>query len=375
MGAKVIQSRSVEVAKKFHVPVCVRSTFSDEPGTVICSRVTPADAAPVCGAALSLKESRITISGVPDLPGTAAKVVGAISERGVNLDMIVQSFPYEGKADMSFLVKDVDLAPALNACQKLRAEIGADDVTCDGEIARVSAVGRGMMTHEGVAARMCAALAGEGINIKMITTSEINISVVVDSAQGERALRAVHEAFDLANLPEVSAAAEAPAGLPLSAVDAMEGYCIQAIDCDRSQAELKIRGLADMPGQAALVLAALADAGVNLDVVLQNSCSSGISVTVSRADAARAKSAIESMSPPATGEPVETSFDIAKVSLSGVGMRSHAGAASRVFDVLARASINIQMIGTSEAKLSVAVAEDQAERAVAALEEEFCVDG
>ncbi|MFH1732951.1 MAG: aspartate kinase [Planctomycetota bacterium] len=374
MGAKVIQSRSVEVAKKFHVPVRVRSTFSGEPGTVICSSVTPSDAAPVCGAALSLKESRITISGVPDLPGIAARVVGAISERGVNLDMIVQSFPYERKADMSFLVKDVDLAPTLDACQKLKAEIGARDVACDGEIARVSAVGRGMMTHEGVAARMCAALAGEGINIKMITTSEINISVVVDSAEGERALRAVHEAFGLANLPEVRAVAEAPAALPLSGVDALEGYCVQAVDCDRSQAELKIRGLADRPGQAALVLTALADAGVNLDVVLQNSCSSGISVTVSRADAARAKNAIESMSPPVTREPVEMSSDIAKISLSGVGMRSHAGAASRVFDVLARASINIQMIGTSEAKLSVAVAEDQAERAVAALEEEFCVD-
>ena len=374
MGAKVVQSRSVEVAKKFHTPVCVRSTFTDDPGTIICSSVTPADASPVCGAALSLKESRVTITGVPDLPGIAARIVGGISELGVNLDMIVQSFPYEGKADMSFLVKDTDLGPALSACQKLKGDLGADDVTCDGEIARVSAVGRGMMAHEGVAARMCGALGDAGINVKMITTSEINISVVVDSADGEDALRSVHGAFGLADLPKVKPASDTPVGLAVSGVDAMEGYCVQDVECDVDQAELKVRGLVDKPGQAARVLKALADAGVNLDVVLQNSCSSGISVTLSRSGAERARSAIESMSPPATNEPVEMSVDIAKVSLSGVGMRSHAGAASRVFDALARAEINIQMIGTSEAKLSVVVAEAEADRAVAVLSKEFAAD-
>jgi aspartate kinase len=362
------------VAKKFHTPVCVRSTFTDDPGTIICSRVTPADASPVCGTALSLKESRVTITGVPDLPGIAARIVGGISELGVNLDMIVQSFPYEGKADMSFLVKDTDLGPALSACQKLKGDLGADDVMCDGEIARVSAVGRGMMAHEGVAARMCGALGDAGINVKMITTSEINISVVVDSADGEDALRAVHEAFALADLPKTKPAADTPVGLPVSGVDAMEGYCVQDVECDMDQAELKVRGLVDEPGQAARVLKALADAGVNLDVVLQNSCSSGISVTLSRSAAERARSAIESMSPPATNEPVEMSVDIAKVSLSGVGMRSHAGAASRVFDALAREEINIQMIGTSEAKLSVVVAEAEADRAVAVLSKEFAAD-
>ncbi len=374
MGAKVVQSRSVEVAKKFHVPVCVRSTFTDDPGTIICSRVEPEDAAPVCGAALSLKESRITISGLPDEPGVAAKIVGTISDLGVNLDMIVQSFPYEGKADMSFLVKDIDLGPTLSACQKLKSEMGADDVAVDGEIACVSAVGRGMMAHEGVAARMCEALGAEGINVKMITTSEINISVVVDSADGERALRAVHAAFDLAHPPAVRPAGESPAGLALSSVGAMEGYCVQDITCDRGQTELKIRGLVDEPGQAARVLAAIAEAGINVDVVLQNSCSSGISVTVNDADAERARDAIASMSPAATTDPVDIRTDIAKVSLSGVGMRSHAGAASRVFNTLARESINIQMIGTSEAKLSVVVPADEADRAVAMLRDEFSVE-
>ena len=374
MGAKVVQSRSVEVAKKFHTPVCVRSTFTDGPGTVICNSVTPADVAPVCGAALSLKESRVTITGVPDLPGIAARIVGAISELGVNLDMIVQSFPYEGKADMSFLVKDTDLGPALSVCQKLKTEMGADDVTCDGEIARVSAVGRGMMSHTGIAAQMCTALGDAGINVKMITTSEINISVVVDSADGERALRTVHEAFGLANLPEVQPAPDTPVDLTALGADTMEGYSVQAIDCDRDQAELKVRGLVDRPGQAGAVLKALADADVNLDVVLQNSCSSGISVTLSRSEVEQARAAVEAMSPPATNEPVETSCDIAKVSLSGVGMRSHAGAACRVFDALAREEINIQMIGTSEAKLSVVVAEADADRAVAVLTAEFGAD-
>ena len=288
--------------------------------------------------------------------------------------MIVQSFPYEGKADMSFLVKDTDLGPTLNACQKLKADLGATDVTCDGEIARVSVVGRGMTTHEGIAAKMCAALGEAGVNVKMITTSAINISVVVDSADGETALRAVHDAFGLANLPPVQPAPDTPVDLAAFGGTTMEGYSVQAVECDTDQAELKVRGLVDKPGQAGTVLEALAAAGVNLDVVLQNSCSSGISVTLSRSEADAAKAAIEAMSPSATTQPVEMSCDIAKVSLSGVGMRSHAGAACRVFDVLARAEINIRMIGTSEAELSVVVAEADADRAVGALTAEFSAD-
>ncbi len=374
VGAKVVQSRSVEVAKKFRVPLCVRSTFTDSPGTVVCGDVCGFEDVPVCGVALSLNESRITIAGVPDTPGVAAKIVGAIGDRNINLDMIVQSFPIQGKAVMSFLVKDTDLREALQTCERLKDELGADDVSSEAEIARISAVGKGMIAGKGVAARLCAALGKRGINIEMITTSEINISVVVSSADGERALLAVHEAFRLDELPEVEPLAETPTGLQLSESDTMEGLHVQLVEFDRDQAELKIPGLRDEPGQAGLLLGALADAKINLDIVLQNSCSSGISVTVKRDDVARAKQVVDAMSPRLTDEPAQVSTDIAKLSISGVGLRSHAGAASTVFGVLAREGINIEMIGTSEVKISVIVPEADVERAVAALNAELMLD-
>jgi len=374
VGAKVVQSRSVEVAKKFHVPLCVRSTFSDAAGTVVCGEVDGFQNVPVVGAAMSRNESRITISGLPDSPGVAAKVVGAIGDRHVNIDMIVQSFPVAGKADISFLVKDTDLGQALSVCEQLRKELGADAVLPEGEIARVSAVGRGMVNHEGVAARMCKALGDRGINVKMITTSEINISAVVDGKRGEEALRAVHDCFRLADLPPGAPVADLPADLRLSEIDPMEGLHVQAVDLDTNQAELKVLGLADKPGQAGLLLGVLAAAKINLDIVLQNSCSSGISVTVRREDVARAKHAIESMDPPLTNQSVQVGTDIAKVSVSGVGLRSHAGAASTVFGVLAREGVNIAMIGTSEVKISVIVPETDGERAAAALTRELQLD-
>ena len=374
VGAKVVQSRSVEVAKKFHVPLRVRSTFSDGPGTVVCARVEGFADVPVCGAALSLNESRITIAGLPDTPGIAARVVGAIGERNINIDMIVQGFPVERTADISFLVKDTDLSQALSVCHHVKEQVGAQAVLPEGEIARVSAVGQGMIAHEGIAARMCTALGDGGINIKMITTSEINISVVVDGARGEEALRAVHECFGLDRLPPGRPAADTPPELRLAELEAMESLHVQAVQLDRDQAELKVLGLEDKPGQAGLLLSALAAARINLDIVLQNSCASGISVTVKEADVERAKAVVESMSPSVTRQPVEVGADIAKLSVSGVGLRSHAGAASRVFGVLAREGINIQMIGTSEVKISVIVAEADGERAAAALRKELRLD-
>ncbi len=370
-GAGIVQSRSVELAKKFHVPLRVRSTFSESPGTVVACQVHGFEDVPVCGVAIDLNESRITISGVPDTRGVAAGLVGAIAERNINIDTIVQSFPHQGTADMSLVVKDRDLREALEACEAAASELGAGEVSWEEEIARVSAVGKGMVAHEGIAARMCTALGDEGINIKMITTSEISISVVVDSAAGERALRAVHKAFGLVHLPKATAVTDVPVGFEWSTSDAMEGFHVQSVECDRDQAEVKILGLSDIPGQAGLLLAALADAKVGVDVVLQNSCASGISVTIGRADVERATNAVQSMSPPVTRQAPRVNPRIAKVWMNSVGLRSYPGAAAKVFQVLADEQINIEMIGTSEAQLSVVVAESSADRAAAALRREF----
>jgi aspartate kinase len=371
VGAKVLQSRSVEVAKKYRTPMCVRSTFTDDPGTVICSEVRGFTDVAVVGAALSLKEARLTIAGLPDTPGIAAKVVGAIGERDINIDMIIQSFPVAGKADMSFLVKHTDMRHARATCELLASELNADSVQAEENIARVSAVGSGMVAQPGIAAAMCSAIAEAGINVKMITTSEINISLVVDAEDGDEALRAVHRRFGLHALPPAEPEPERPGDGDGLEYETMEGLHVQGVECVGDQAELKVPDLPDQPGIAANVLTALAQAGVNIDVVLQNSCPSGISITTARSDVETARRAVESMDPRPNQQPLVVNEGIAKVIISGVGLRSHAGAASRVFGVLAREGINIQMIGTSEVKISVIVSEADAERAAALLSDEF----
>jgi aspartate kinase len=184
-------------------------------------------------------------------------------------------------------------------------------------------------------------------------------------------MRIIHDAFGLAELPEASAVTEQLTSLELAPADALEGLHVQSVECDTDQAEVKVSGLADRPGEAGRLFQVLADAGVNLDIVLQNSCAYGISVTVGRDDAERARKAVEAASPPFSDQPVEIKPDIAKVSVSGVGLRSYPGAASRVFGILAEDGINIQMIGTSEVKISVIVAEQDAERAGASLRKEL----
>ncbi len=371
VGARVVHSRAIEVAKKFHVPVCVRSTFNDDPGTVICREITGFDGVPVCGAALSMNESRITFEGLPNKPGAASRVVGAIGEGNINIDMIVQSFPTGGKADLSILVKDLDLSQALSICDEIQDEVGAEAVVPEGEIARVSAVGRGMASQPGIAATLCRALGERGINIKMFTTSEINISVVVDSEHGEAGLNALHEAFQLHDLPTAVPKIDAPSNIPVAEIETVEGLHVQDVLLDPDQAELKIPSVEDRPGAAAELLDAVADAGINLDVVLQTSCESGISITMHQDDVERAKQAIDAMPSHKDREPAVIGTGITKVSISGVGLRSHAGAASKVFGSLARAGINLQMIGTSEAKISVVVDAADGERAAATLRNEF----
>src|SRR5262249_17583668 len=201
LGAGVMHSRSIEFAKKYGVPIHVRSSFSDAPGTWI---VTEEDArrmgVPVTGAALARGEARISILGVPDRPGVVHSIFRNIAASNIVVDMIVQNVATGGTTEVSFTVARGDLPETLRAAESAAREIGASGVTHDGEVAKVSAVGLGMRTHTGVATTMFEALAAAGINIQMITTSEIKISVLVDRASAMHALRTVHQAFLLEQL-------------------------------------------------------------------------------------------------------------------------------------------------------------------------------
>ncbi|HVN29081.1 MAG TPA: aspartate kinase [Candidatus Binataceae bacterium] len=200
LGAKVLQIRSVELAQRYGVPLVVRSSFNDAEGTLVGKEDKSMEEVLVSGVTLDQNQSKITILSVEDTPGLAARIFGPIADAGIVVDMIIQNASADGRTDMTFTVGRDDLRRALEVINRILDDIGAKGVRSEDRVAKVSIVGLGMRTHAGVAAKMFAVLARERINIQMISTSEIKVSVVVDSKYAELAMRALHDAFlDSAN--------------------------------------------------------------------------------------------------------------------------------------------------------------------------------
>jgi len=197
LGAKVLEIRSVEFAKKYKVPVHVRSTFTHKEGTMVVPEDKSMERILVSGITYNKNEARITITKVPDKPGTASKIFTPISEAGVVVDMIIQNTSAEGLTDLTFTVPKNDFKKTMTIVKKVAKEIKAEQVLGDENIAKVSIIGLGMRNHAGVATTMFSALAKEGINIMMISTSEIKISCVIDEKYTELAVRTLHSAFHL----------------------------------------------------------------------------------------------------------------------------------------------------------------------------------
>ncbi|MBW2553045.1 MAG: aspartate kinase [Deltaproteobacteria bacterium] len=197
LGAKVLHTRSVEFAKKNHVPIHVRSTFSQNTGTLVTKEDEIMERVVVSGITYNRKEAKITIVKVPDKPGIASNIFKPISETNINVDMIIQNVSEDGFADVTFTVDETDSKKALSVIEGIAKEIGAADVQYDKDIVKVSIIGVGMRSHAGVAAKMFTVLANEGINIMMISTSEIKISCVMDAKYAELAVRVLHDAFEL----------------------------------------------------------------------------------------------------------------------------------------------------------------------------------
>ena len=205
LGAKVLQIRSVEFAKRYNVPVHVRSSFSDELGTWVLQEESSMEDVLVTGVAHDLNEAKITLLRVPDRPGLAAKILTPIANAHIVVDMIIQNASEDGFTDLTFTVPRTDHQKALAMVKEVAAEIGAGGVASNTSIAKVSVVGLGMRSHAGVAARMFQVLAQEGINIQMISTSEIKVSAVIDAKYTELAVRSLHQALIEEGLPETPA--------------------------------------------------------------------------------------------------------------------------------------------------------------------------
>jgi aspartate kinase len=197
LGARVLQARAVEYAKNYNVSVHVRSSFSENRGTLVVQEDPDMEKVMVSGIAYDRKEAKITITRVVDRPGIAAKLFGRVAEAGIVVDMIVQNISQDGHTDISFTVPRTDFHKAMELVKGLAREIGADQVLGDDRIAKVSIVGVGMRTHSGVAAQMFATLAAENINIMMISTSEIKVSCVIEEKYTELAVRVLHDVFRL----------------------------------------------------------------------------------------------------------------------------------------------------------------------------------
>ncbi|MCP3872636.1 MAG: aspartate kinase [Desulfobacteraceae bacterium] len=197
LGAKVLQIRSVEFAKKYNVPVHVRSSFNEEEGTMVVNESADMESVVVSGITCDMNEARITLKKVPDQPGVSAKIFTPLAEAEISVDMIIQNTRSGGETDVTFTVTKDDFDKAKQISQKVAKEIGSSDILTAEEIAKVSVIGLGMKSHSGVAATMFQALASENINIRLISTSEIRISCVILAKYAELAVRTLHSAFKL----------------------------------------------------------------------------------------------------------------------------------------------------------------------------------
>jgi aspartate kinase len=388
LGAGVMHSRSIEFAKKYGVAIHVRSSFSDAEGTwIVAEQDARRLGVTVTGAALARDEARVTLLGVPDRPGVVHRIFHTIAEANIVVDMIVQNVAKGGLTEVSFTVASGDLAETLRAAEAAAKAVGASGVTHDPEVAKVSVVGLGMRTHTGVATAMFQTLADAGINIEMITTSEIKISVLVKRPAAAAALRAVHRAFRLQTLEattttpfsverSVTSSLRRPAsaenGGAGGAPAGMEDLVISGVELDEGQARITLTDVPDEPGVAARVFGQIGEAGVFVDMIVQNVSTAGktmLSFTVPRDAAARAAEAVRG----AGFGAVAVEPTLAKLSVLGVGMRTHTGVATRMFGALAERGINIALINTSEVRINVATEIDRGREGLSRLREVFAL--
>jgi len=414
MGAGVMHSRSIEFAKKFDVPLMVRHAATSEVGTWVVGEEPWMREVPVCGAALAVNEARIVLDGLPDRPGVSRAVFAGLAEANVPVDMIAQNVGSGGKASIGFTVIHGDLKKATETLDPIVAELGAT-LTVTERVSKVSVVGAGMRHVAGVAEKMFAALAANGINMKMITTGDIKISVLIEedvpppdddedadakrshveakrAVRGRLALEAVHDAFGL-HMPRSGAGVApsgyrpraAPAVVPearerenaLAKLDGMEDILVSGVHLSTDQSRVTVFDLPDRPGHCSTVFNAVATGGILVDMIVQNITSVGkaeLSFTVPRADLTRAlkrtQDVARSIDPNCR---VVGDADVAVLYVLGVGMRSHTGVARTAFGALAARGINVSMINTSEVCLGVVVERVHAHDALAALKEAFKV--
>ena len=376
LGASVLHPRAVEIARNYGVNLVVRSSWSDAPGT----RLTSRNARPISSSGLELGspvdgmdavegQAVIALSHIPDQPGIAARLFETLSKAGINVDLIIQSTHEGSSNDITFTVSEADLELARSVSQTVLDNLGGA-LAAEGGLTKLSISGAGIMGRPGIAAGLFTCLSQQGINLRLIATSEVKVSCVIDSSTGSKALQAVQDAFDLDDSQVALNPTENGAGEPE----------VRGVALDRDQVQLSVRHVPDRPGTAAALCAALADNSISLDAIVQSERqhsdgSRDISFILHKNDRARADVALAPLLAQWPGAAIEDGEAIARVSAVGAGMPATTGTAGRMFRALADAGINIGLIATSEIRTSCVVAEQDGVRALQAVHAGFELGG
>ena len=374
LGANVLHPRAVEIARNYGVPLVVRSSWSDKPGTQVVSPVLQVPrslenmeiARPVDSVLVDRDQGKITLLKVPDRPGVAASLFSGMAKAGVTVDLIIQSVHHDQSNDLAFTVSRSVLPDAVEAARRLAAELGCNEVAFDLNISKVSITGAGMVGRAGVAAKMFTALAEADINIQMISTSEIKVSCVVAAEDTDRAIQALIEVFGV----ELSA--------PVAILPREGLLTVRGVALDTQQARLAVLSVPDRPGMASRIFQRLAQAGVTVDMIIQSqrgTTTNDIAFTVPKSSLKTAQLILRQAATDLNCGAIKVAPQIAKVSIVGAGMEYSPGVAAKMFSALAEAEINIEMISTSEIKVSCVVSEAQGLLALKSVHDAFGLTG
>ena len=372
LGAAVLHPRAVELARNYGVLLRVKSSWTNGPGTTLTNKSQRSHGReglelgrPVDGLELIEKQAVLGLSQVPDQPGIAADLFENLSDQGVNVDLIIQATHKGNSNDITFTVDEIELPKAKQICERVLKKIGGELLAQTG-MAKISISGAGIMGRPGIAATLFDTLSRKGVNLRLIATSEVKVSCVIDASFGVKSLRAITEAFELDDN-------QIKINPPESGVGEAE---VRGVALDPYQSQVCVRGVPDKPGIAAALCSALADAGISLDAIVQSERQQingdrDISFTLKKTDRPKAGNALCPLLAKWPGSQLEDGPEITRVSAVGSGMPATPGTAGRMFRALADAKINIAMITTSEIRTSCVVAKTDGLSALQAVHNHF----
>ncbi len=365
LGAAVLHPRAVEIARNYGVNLVVRSSWDNHAGTILTSEVKKSLgkkglelSRPVNGIELVENQAVIGLSHIPDQPGIAADLFETLSAGGINVDLIIQSTHHGASNDITFTISEEQLEITKSLCEKLIKKLGGE-LTTQGQMAKLSIRGAGIMGRPGIAAKFFESLSMSGINLRLIATSEVKVSCVINSELGTKGLRCVSEIFDLKENQITKNPKNESTGEPE----------VRGIALDPNQVQVSVINIPDIPGSAAIICKSFANSGISLDTIVQSERITDkngkiISFTLEKSDRINADDALTPLLKMWPNTVIEDGSSIVKISAVGAGMASSIGTAGKMFRALANANINIKMIATSEIRTTCIVSEKDGTKAL-----------